>query len=246
MCDKEIIDNNIYLDIDESVLIDRSYTVSYYFETQTFLSFHDWIPDILFSLRDNQLISFKDNTLYYHNKLDSYCKFYDEKIYESYLTPVFSTLIKENEDSRRYPVILQNINWNCDINDIERRRLDKTFNYISVHDSYQSSIRNKIILYDDKCTHIENYRNYNCRRVKNHWEFNRFKDDIINKNKRSLNELITDIKEVNVATSLCKQDFVSKKRFIDDWFIIKLVYDNKEQLEMLFYDLNFTFKPVRR
>ena len=71
MCES-IVDDNEYEDIDIELLIDNSYTISYYFkeEVRGWFSFHSYIPDLIFSLRDNQVLSFYNNELYKHNPGD--------------------------------------------------------------------------------------------------------------------------------------------------------------------------------
>ena len=246
MCEPNVVDSHEYIDVPDEILVDESYTVSYYFGTKSWFSFHDYIPDYSFSLRDNRVLSFKDNVLYYHNQEGIYGKFYD-KIHECYITPCFSPLIKESDEQRRLPFSLHNINFEVDIIDANKKRLlNKTMSSISVHNSYQSTIKTELIPYDNTCSHISQYRVYNIKRVKNHWEFNRFKDNLLDKNNVGHIELIDDFLDVNVLNTFCEWNKnPNRKRFIDNFDIIKLTYNNKEQFMMCFYEMNFTYSIVK-
>lgn len=244
MCES-IVDNNEYEELPTDILIDESYTLSYCFEdvVKRWISFHSYIPDLIFSLRNNQVLSFYNNTLYLHNADSNYCKFYDDVIYESYITPVLSPNMKEDESTRSFPILLENISMNIDIENQEGvRQLQNFITAISLHNSYQSSVKINFVPYNNECSHVENYRNYNVKRVKNRWEFNRFKDNIIVNTDRGYSENISDFIERNVFNSFCEKDY---KPFIDDYVIAKLYYDNKSQQRMVIRDINFTFRLVR-
>ena len=244
MCNAPIIDNHTYNDIDEDLLIDESYTISYYHQIKTWFSFHDYIPDLMTSLRDNKVISIKNNCLYYHNQDFIYCSFYNNQIYESYITPTISTNLKETETSRKLSLWLQNVNWNADVKDKDKRLLNETFSYISIHNSFQGTVKRKLVNYDESCSHLENFGNYNVRRIHNRWEFNKFKDDILNSDFNSFYTTIMDLRESNAVSENCEKEHI--KNLIDDWFLIKLTYDNLKQRSIQFYELNFTYKPVMR
>ena len=52
------MDTNVYIDINSSWLEDVSFTISYQPETESWISYHDYIPDFAFHLRHNKLLSF--------------------------------------------------------------------------------------------------------------------------------------------------------------------------------------------
>ena len=53
-----------------------------------------------------------------------------------------------------------------------------------------------------------------------------------------------DLRESNAVSENCEKEHI--KNLIDDWFLIKLTYDNLKQRSIQFYELNFTYKPVMR
>ena len=248
MCES-IVDDNEYEDIDIDLLTDESYTLSYYFkeEVRGWFSYHSYIPDLIFSLRNNQILSFYNNELYTHNHSENYCVYYNNVIQESYITPVLAPDLKEGELTRIFPFILDNISINADVETQEGvRELDSFLTHVSLHNSHQSTVKIPFIVYDKQCSYVENYRNYNVKRIKNRWEFNRFKNNIINVDDRGYGENKSDFIERNVLNVFCNKDTEpSFKKFIDDFIIVKLYNDNLSQKRIVIYDINFTFRIVR-
>lgn len=64
---------------DPNFFDDASWTLSYNFKTQSWISFHDWKPDWVLQT-DNHFISSKQGILWKHNEVcNSFCVFYGEK-----------------------------------------------------------------------------------------------------------------------------------------------------------------------
>lgn len=222
-CDAEVVDTHTYSDL---YLEDCNFTLSYSFITNSWVSAHDYFPDIAFRTRNNKLFSFKNKSLYLHNS-NKRGLFYNNRIYSSYITPVL------NEDSKHF--LLNSLSWETDLYNIEDKRLlDKTWTKVSVHNSYQSTIEILLKPYDDICDNIGS----NIKRVKNLWNINKFRDNIINANYNSFVELGCNIDALvqGVSNPDCS---VQNKRFLDSFVIVKLEYDNLEDLELSFNQILF-------
>ena len=234
------MDTNVYIDINSSWLEDVSFTISYQPETESWISYHDYIPDFAFHLRHNKLLSFNNKGLYIHNQ-NNRCVFYNNTLYESYITPVFNPYLKEREE-RVYPFILNYLEWDTDVYDNERRRRDLTWTNISLHNSLQSTIKIPLVPYNSTCSKVSQFGIYNVDRVTNHWNFSKFRDNIIQRNLKSLDEQIDDEVEINVQNTNCTG--VLKPRFRDDFVIVKLGYSNASQYLLCFNELLFNYTPL--
>ena len=218
---EEIIDNNTYIDLD---LEDCDLTLSYSFIKETWISSHDYFPDYAFRTRNNKLYSFKNKSLYLHNSNERGL-FYDNVKFSSYMTPVF------NEDFKYF--LLNSLSWETDLFKNNKRILNKTWSKISLHNSYQSTIELDLIPYDSFCE----IQNSNTKRVKNLWFFNHFRDNVINSQYVSFMERNCNVD--NVVTNVEEENCINYKRFLDSFVIVKLEYDNEEDLELCFNKIMF-------
>jgi len=235
------MDNNTYVEVDSSWLVDVSFTMSYQPDADLWISYHDYIPDFAFHLRNNKLLSFNAKGLYLHNH-DNRCIFYNNQRFETYITPVFTPYLKDKEEVV-YPFVLNGLKWLTDVFDSERRRIDSTWTHISLHNSLQSTIKIPIVVYNSSCSKVSQYGIYNVKRVMNHWTFSRFRDNVVARNLKSLDTQIDDEVEVNVSKVNCNN--VLKARFRDDYVLVKLSYNNVSQHLLCFNELLFDFTPVK-
>ena len=148
---------------------------------------------------------------------------------------------KEREE-KIYPFILNYLEWNTDVFDSEKRRRDLTWSNISLHNSLQSTIKITLLPYNNSCSKVSQFGLYNVDRVTNHWNFSKFRDNVINRNLKSLDEQIDDEVEVNVQNTNCIG--ILKPRFRDDFVIVKLGYNNVSQYLLCFNELLFNYTPL--
>lgn len=231
-----------YADINPLWLEDASCTISYFPETDSWISYHDYIPDYIFHLRNNKLLSFFNKGLYLHNHSNR-CLYYNNEPKECYITPVYTPYIKDKEE-RIYPFILNSINWSTDIFNTQKRTLNLTWSNISLHNSYQSTSKKLLVSYDSTCSAKEQFGNWNVRRINNYWNYSKFRDNTIDRNLKTLDEDIDDMFERNVLDISCNDDF--KLRLKDDFVIVKLGYNNIAQNLLCFNELLFDVTPVKR
>lgn len=236
------MDELTYADINPLWLEDASCTISYFPETESWISYHDYIPDYAFNLRNNKLMSINSNGLYLHNA-NNRGLYYNNQLKECYITPVFTPYLKDKEE-RIYPFVLNSINWSTDIFDTQKRSLELTWSNISLHNSYQSTFKKLLVTYDSTCSAIAQYGNWNVRRINNYWNYSKFRDNTVDRSLKTLDEDIDDLFERNVLDLKCTNNF--KMRLKDDFVLVKLSYNNLSQYLLCFNELLFDITPVKR
>jgi hypothetical protein len=234
---------------DVTDLDDASYTISFTSVDNSWVSFHDYIPEGIWSGRDTEtssLISLFNGFLYRHNDHDSVGTFYENKTYPSYITPVFTTPYKTEKGT--LPMQLVNVSWNTDVEAIGTSDLElqnMTLSSISLHTSYQSTNEQTLIPFDTNKTIQQNYDVYNTRKVRSYWNFNKFRDMIVNNNVETFTEFLDDcvINTGNVNPTKANELL---RRLEDDYVILKLKFNNALQLDLKIFDVSIQSKPVRR
>ena len=230
----EVIDTNSYTDVPLTWLEDDSYTISYSLndnpETDGFISFHDYVPDFSFCLRNEKLLQFYSGRLYEMNIGPSGTYF--GMTYETSITPVIVSNYRVAEGI--YPFLIKALNWNTDIEDTLIRRLVETWTSISLHNSFQGTRQIPLILYDTECSLLENYGVFNTKRVKNRWYFNYAFNQKVSVSTRTWLERKDKFLVVNTQNIPCE----IKPRLFDDFIIVKLVFDNNQNKKLFHYELS--------
>lgn len=228
------------------------YTVSFYPDFDYWLCFHDYHPSGIFATRIN-LFSFDNKRLYIHNS-DNYVKYYGGVIHKSIITPVFrSPYIQSN---KTLPALFQNINFRCDVIDNKVVNRDKTFSRLSFHTSYQSTNKITLVPFISNQSMLSQYNTYNIRLVNTYWQFNKIRDLKLDKIELTweewdklhgvvYNQNIDEI-EVNTSNVSSTQNIQMKRRFVDDYMVVIMEFDNDEQNEFLLHDINYLTSPVLR
>ena len=219
-----------------TTLVDKSYTVSYYPEYESWLCFHDYKPSVLFNT-DRSVISISNQGIYQHNR--GAIGYYYNRTYRSSVTPVFTSPYIDKGHS--YPARYYNINWVCDIKN-EVRLLTSTADFIYFYNSYQSTGEIDIIEYDSSKTLIENYDTYNVIRIKNYWNFNKFRDLVTNRNLDFIDNVIDEDFPKQVSSNL---PYYDKRPFIDNYLVIKLGFNNERSENFYLYEINCETQFVR-
>lgn len=186
--------------------IDDNFTLSYSFDEKGWIAFHDYTPDYIFTLRNNDLYSYFNGSIFKHHA-NNYGVYYGI-LGKAIIQPTFYPPV-ENQAS----FILNSINWVTDT-----KSLKTTFNAIQVYNSFQETELIDIKIYDDDCSLREQFGNFNTRRNNNSWYFN----------------------DIKVDRDNCK---LRKQPFVDDYVIVKLIFDNESSL--IFHSINFNVNIVR-
>ena len=215
--------------IEDEMLEDDSFTLSYYPDVDLWVSFHDWVSEGFISLR-NSILSFKQDAVWLHNA-EGRGVYYDEKHVCS-ITPIYNW-------KQIYPEFVYSLSWLADVG--KDRLLNSTFTSILLANSYQATNEKEIVVYDDSKTLEQNYDIYNTKRIKSYWNFNQIKSLTINTDFPKVIETIDDIIEASGNVDQDKE-FYLKRPFIDNWLLVKLSYDGVEPLYV--YEVVIQSRPV--
>lgn len=226
---------------------EQSFTISYSPELNqgkgAWLSFHDYICDILCNTRHN-VISFKqdfteESNLYIHNIGDKKGVYYKEALTDVIkpfiIIPVFNLLQISKENNGRYlEKVFQSINWKTEIKNTISKYLE-TFNSISIWNDYQCSGEINLDFSPE-------LGEGNIRKVKQYWLFNDFRDILIHNNV-SPNDFSVFIKSlfdnydiITSAIDITKDDF-EQKRFNSTHILVRLKYNNLTNSEISIIDI---------
>lgn len=121
---------------DDNYFCDKSFTLSFSYNLDAWVSFHSFIPDYYLNTRNN-FYTIKNQTIYKHNIQCSYHKYYD--IGYPYIID-FPVITKPDVMSNKYTAL----HWNslgqlCDENCNLIYQYDKTFNKVLLYNSNQST-----------------------------------------------------------------------------------------------------------
>lgn len=226
---------------------EQSFTISYSPELNqgngAWLSFHDYICDILCNTRHN-VISFKqdfttESNLYIHNIGDKKGVYYKEALIDVIkpfiIIPVFNLLQISKENNGRYlEKVFQSINWKTEVKNTISKYLE-TFNSISIWNDYQCSGEINLNFSPE-------LGEGNIRKVKEYWLFNDFRDILIHNN-ISPNDFSVFIKSlfdnydiIESAIDTTKDDF-EQKRFNSTHILARLKYNNLTNSEISIIDI---------
>ena len=223
----------MFIDVNDNLLEDVSYTMSLSLTTKTWDSFHGYIADKLFNTRRN-LYSFKSGRIYKHNA-NNKCIYYEGTKQKCFITPVFT--------SKDSTFLLNNVYFETDVLNSEGIRINKTFNKIRIVDSYQGTNTITIVPFDTEKSAFENYDVANTRRIKNGWFFNKFRDKKANEFVKNITQTIDNYvyNDVNISNNL-----EGIRRFNDNYVMFILEYNNNEQHDFFIYSININVNPTKR
>jgi hypothetical protein len=230
-----------YADVPNSALVEESFTLSFNIEKNVWVSFHDYVPDASILLRNNTLLHFYKKGMYRHNIGRK--GVYFGAAFESYMCAVLAPRLK-NEERAMYPFVINSINWNTDIENGEIRMLEKTWNTISIHNSFQGTQQKILVPFKENCDFLSQFGVANTRRIKNRWVYNYAFNEKVKPTERTWKEVCDDFFIINTAFEGCSEEALTATTMFDDYVIVKLGFDNSENLQLHFYELNFDINIV--
>lgn len=224
---------------------EESFTLSYSPELNqgngAWLSFHDYICDILCNTRHN-VISFKndfttESNLYIHNIGDKKGVYYKEALTDVIkpfiIIPVFNFI--NNQPSSRYlEKLFQSIHWKSEVKNTISKYLE-TFSSISIWNDYQCSGEINLDFSPE-------LGEGNIRKVKEYWLFNDFRDILIHNNVSPndfsvfIKSLFEDYNIINSTIDITMDDF-EQKRFNSTHILARLKYNNLTNSEISIIDI---------
>lgn len=139
------------VDFTNSIFCDKSFTISYSFDDQTFISWHSYLPENIFNTSLNFFTTI-DNKIYKHLHKDNYLKFYDT-LYPFIIEPVFSDYLTKNLNSIYYYTDFEKFNGSS-----YEYLKNISYNKAIFYNSKQSSGLLDLILIDQQ---VNPYQNIN-------------------------------------------------------------------------------------
>jgi hypothetical protein len=202
------------------------------------VSFHDYIPDYLFSSRKN-LFSFNNGKLYKHNTDLTRGTFYDEEKFSSYVdvTANPQSVISTGANGKRVyndsSIYLNSIVWHTDFNDSAGVfDPEKTISHLTVRNQYQHSSR--IVL---DYSQLSIVTDTNSRNAESKWYCNSFRDLVVNKRLPFIQDIFNNFDEISSNIDSNKPWF-EQEQFNNKWFIIRLEYDNEGDYKMVLHSVD--------
>jgi hypothetical protein len=217
-------DENDRLLLTKSASHKGSFTVAYSFANKGWSDFHDYIPDLLFFNKEG-LFSVKNRSIrkeiYRHNSELNYATFYKDdvnniqEVFSSYIDVIFNW---------QEETVLQDIQWETEvINNLGAVLYDKTATHIMIYNENQCS----------GIINLKDNRFINNRNKVKTWNFNDFRDIVIDKSFPFLNDDGSVINNnINTATTWFKQN-----KFTGKFAIVRIIYDNSSQNRLYLNDI---------
>lgn len=206
----------LFRDIQDGVRED--FTASYSQLLGDWVFFHGYHPDHYIITRD-QLFTMKDNEFYKHNA-GPYGQFYGASP-ESFFVDLVITDQKES--------ILSSLQWISEVLDASGKDKEhSTFTHVTVWNNYQCTGR---ITLDNL---FLNLQSITSRKSKGAWNFNDLRDIVIDNEQSFLKGIFEDY-AVDITKINVNLPWYSKQLLQDDHFVVRLEYDNTENLNILLH-----------
>ncbi len=210
-----------FKDVVPASVKDESFTLSFSFTEMDWVFFHDYIPDFYFSSR-NQLFSLKNRSVFIHHKGAP------GKYYTADTKPFMIDLVFNSKDE----ILLNSVQWLTEVFNNQQELEFTTITHITIWNNQQCTGR---IALADVFQDLE----FEVRKTQALWSFNTFRDMV----KQSGTKFLLDIFN-NFAVDTSKLDmekpWFDQDLLHDNWFIIRLEYDNTSGNQLIFHaaDIN--------
>ncbi len=212
---------HLFKDVVPTEIIDKSFTLSYSVAGNSWVFFHDYLPDYYIHTREN-LYTIKDNVTFKHNS--GLPGIYYSSAAEP--KPFFIDIVFASD----VDILLEHINWITEL--LNAKSTDQQFStltHISAWNSYQHSRRIELsqIWADLKYTNI--------RKTKGEWSLNDFRDVLMENPGDFLNDIfhnyMLDPTKVEVNPT-----WYGQAPLQDKWFCIRFEFDNKSGDNLMLHD----------
>ena len=249
------VDTYDYVDLSNVTYFEnKSWTLSYSFLSQSWISFHSYIPLYMYS-RHNNFVSFIDNRVWKHGIVGNYQNFYGTRYkhileYISLSSPIVTRIFDE--------VLLQTIAKKYDANTkqfIDQRFI--TFNKAIFHNSTQSTgeLTLNVKNYDTEDYLINQIENVSGDQItidrnERNWTINEIRDyrtDYLNsiwtENWTEMQIEFPIDKVINSSTISFTKDWYDLQPMRDKYLIIRFIFDNFDNISLT---TNYTFEKENR
>lgn len=217
----EKIDGVCYLfeDVAPEELTDQSFTLSYSFDEEAWVFFHDYIPDFYFSTR-NQLYTIKDNTVYIHNS-GAYGQYYGG------VNSFFVDAVFRNQEE----MILNGVKWLTEVfNNVKEEQEFSTLTHITVTNNQQCTGR---IAISDVFKNLE----YERRKTQALWSFNDLRDMIKVTGTKFLLDIFNNF-AVDTTNIDVNKPWFDKDLLHDSWFTVRFEFDNASGNQIILHEVD--------
>jgi hypothetical protein len=209
-------------DAGEDLSDDRSFTLSFALKQDSWVYFHDYVPDMYFHSR-KQLYSLKDNRIYTHNKN------LPGRIYGK-TKPWFIDMVFVPQ----MEVLLDTLLWLTEVVDNGVDQEMKTITHITVWNSNQCTGRIALS--------TKNKWDNDLTRYQGLWTFNKLTDLVKNHGQPFLDDLFGDFRPLEENMDLQKP-FYRQEQLQDNYFIVRFEFDNLSGEVINFHGANLTATP---
>jgi len=216
----------------------QSWTISYDPQQQTWISYHDYVPDHMFTTVDNVLYSIKSNKFYIHNLQSNNTvkgKFYDATPYSSYIDIPFN-------ESAQSDKLFTSVNWLTEMypntyttgQPNSTLSYSNTFTHITLRGLDHCSGRIALV----PNTAFGNLYTANIRNLNRTWYFNDIRDVALQTGFTLgfYNDFLLDGTKLDINSA-----WYNRRRFIDKLVICRLEYDNVVNNRILFLDAGIEY-----
>lgn len=240
-CDSPIIMANDYYN--NRVLItkkdgDKSFTLSYSFNSKSWISFHSFIPDYYLYDRNN-FYTMKDKLLYRHNVQCKYNNYYDK--IEPYIIELVLVVAKSN-----YSNVFESIQFNCETYKCSGDNCDiiyvdkETFNKILAYNSNQTTGIMDLIFSKGYYLRTEPaYPGTILDKSRRHFSINKLRDYTNETSYGNLPMFISEgecnceiDKKFNEAYINPNKYHMQLQKLKDKYIVIRLILDNKDDIQL--------------
>lgn len=214
-------DGNLVDYTNPTYFTNKSKTWSYSLDNDVWVCEHDYIPNMMFHTSDGLFSifnSFTGGKLYKHNNLLTKGLFYGVQ-YPSYIDLIFN----DNLDISK---LYESIMWVSD-----------AINHINNGDIYNETITHIALYNKSQCSGIINLKDNQyllTRTVEGHWNFNAFRDLVIDQ----FSPVLDENGEIITANINNDKLWFEKNNFISKFIVVRLYIDNLSQNTILIHSVN--------
>ena len=221
----------------------ESFTISYSPEKQSWVSYHDYQPSILYNLRSNKVFSVNNgytktgtdqptySGVYLHNDIANGQRGVFYNLNDAVVVP-YPMLIDIPETGQNYDsTVFTNLEWSSEVLDkSENYYKDETFSYLSIRTPTLATGKLDLV----KLNNIQNPYVSNMRLTETLWNFNSLRNRTV-PGVPFLGSFYADFTVIEAALAI-DQMWYNAGRFVDKYAIIRFEYSNLYDRQFLFLD----------
>ena len=205
-----------FQDVDQSYVLDKSYTLSYSLLGKDWVFFHDYIPDFYFSTK-TKLFNLKSGKIYVHHENNP--GVYHDNVPKSFFIDVIFAADSE--------MILNSINWITEVINNNQDIEFSTLTHITIWNSQQCSGR---IALNDVFKDLQ----YQRRKTQGLWNFDAFRDMVADYGTNFLLDIFHNFAVDSSAIDMNKPWF-DQDLLHDNYFVIRLEFDNSTGNQLILH-----------